>query len=65
VFKTLEDVMDFYNSRDTGKFGSPEVSENVNKEELGDLKLSDQEMKDVIAFMNTLTDGYALSAQGE
>ena len=51
--------MQFYNSRDTGKFGPPEVAENVNKDELGDLKLTDQEMKDIIAFMKTLTDGYS------
>lgn len=61
VFKTLEEVMEFYNSRDSGKFGPPEVSENVNKEELGDLKLTEQEMSDVVAFMKTLTDGYLVS----
>ncbi|HZV68008.1 MAG TPA: cytochrome c peroxidase [Saprospiraceae bacterium] len=59
VFKTLEEVMQFYNSRNTGKFGPPEVAENVNQDELGDLKLTDQEMKDVIAFLKTLTDGYS------
>ena len=58
VFKTLEEVMDFYNARDSGKFGPPEVKENVNTEELGDLKLTEQEMSDVVAFMKTLTDGY-------
>lgn len=58
VFKTLEEVMQFYNSRDSGKFGPPEVAENVNMEELGDLKLTDLEMNDVVAFMKTLTDGY-------
>ncbi len=61
IFKTLEEVMEFYNSRDAGKFGPPEVKENVNTEELGDLKLTEQEMKDVIAFMKTLTDGYSIS----
>lgn len=60
VFKTLEEVLDFYNSRDSGKFGPPEIAENVNHDELGDLKLTDQERKDVIAFMKTLTDGYAI-----
>jgi len=61
VFKTLEEVMEFYNSRDKGTFGPPEVPENVNKDELGDLKLSEQEMSDVVAFMKTLTDGYLVS----
>ncbi|HLP18939.1 MAG TPA: hypothetical protein VK174_01485, partial [Chitinophagales bacterium] len=58
VFKTLEEVMDFYNDRDSGRFGEPEVKENVNTDELGNLKLSKQEMDDVVAFMKTLTDGY-------
>ncbi len=61
VFKTLEEVMDFYNDRDSGKFGPPEVTENVNHDELGNLKLTDQEMKDVIAFLKTLSDGYKFS----
>ncbi len=58
IFKTLKEVLEFYNVRDTGKFGPPEVAENVNKDELGDLKLTEQEMDDVIAFMKTLSDGY-------
>lgn len=58
VIKTLEETVRFYNERDSGKFGPPEVSENVNKDELGDLKLTEQEIKDIVAFMKTLTDGY-------
>jgi cytochrome c peroxidase len=34
------------------------VSENVNYEELGDLKLSNQEVEDIVAFLETLTDGW-------
>jgi cytochrome c peroxidase len=57
-FKTLEEVVEFYNSRDKStKWGKPEVSENVNKDELGDLKLNAQEVKDIVAFMKTLSDG--------
>lgn len=37
-----------------------EVKENVNTEELGNLKLTDQEVDDIVVFMRTLTDGYAL-----
>jgi cytochrome c peroxidase len=37
-----------------------EVKENVNKEELGNLKLTEQEVDDIVAFMRTLTDGYEL-----
>lgn len=59
VFKTLKEVVDFYNTRDTRKdWGAPEVAANVNTEELGDLKLTDQEVEDIVAFMKTLTDGY-------
>ncbi len=61
VFKTLEEVVDFYNSRDsTEKNFKPEVVENMNDEELGDLNLSKQEEQDIIAFLKTLTDGYIL-----
>ena len=35
-----------------------EIKENVNKDELGDLKLTEQEVEDIVAFMRTLTDGY-------
>ncbi len=35
-----------------------EVAENVNHDELGALGLSEREMGDLIAFLNTLTDGY-------
>ena len=37
-----------------------EVKENVNTEELGNLKLTDQEVDDIVVFMRTLTDGYKL-----
>jgi cytochrome c peroxidase len=35
-----------------------EVEANVNGDELGDLKLSTQEVNDIVAFMKTLTDGW-------
>lgn len=60
VFKTLREVVEFYNSRDVdpAKWGPPEVAENVNIDELGDLKLTATEIDDIVAFMLTLTDGY-------
>ncbi|MCW8963729.1 MAG: cytochrome-c peroxidase [Gammaproteobacteria bacterium] len=59
IFGTLKEVVDFYNTRDTrSDWGKPEVSENVNTDELGDLGLSDEEVDDIVAFMKTLTDGY-------
>jgi cytochrome c peroxidase len=35
------------------------VKENMNLEELGDLGLSNREIEDLVAFMETLTDGWA------
>jgi cytochrome c peroxidase len=35
------------------------VAENVNPEELGNLGLTEQEILDLVAFRETLTDGYA------
>lgn len=59
LFTSLEEVVDFYNSRDVKKiWGAPEVQENVNSEELGDLGLSDSELADLVAFLRTLSDGY-------
>jgi len=59
VFSTLKEVVDFYNTRDVDKkWAPPEVPENVNKDELGDLKLTDSEVDDIVAFLKILTDGY-------
>lgn len=58
-FKTLEEIVHFYNVRDLpGNFPPPEYPNTVNTEELGDLKLSPQEEKDIVSFMKTLSDGY-------
>jgi cytochrome c peroxidase len=58
VFDTLEEVVHFYNTRDVDpSWPPPEVSANVNTEELGDLGLTTAEEEDVAAFMRTLTDG--------
>jgi cytochrome c peroxidase len=59
IFSSLHEVVDFYNTRDTSnKWGAAEVPENVNVEVLGDLGLSDEEVDAIVAFMETLTDGY-------
>ena len=73
-FKTLRGVVAFYNDRDVrpackgeateavalarGCWPKPELARNVNKEELGRLKLTEQEVDDIVAFMEALTDGY-------
>jgi cytochrome c peroxidase len=57
-FKTLKELFHFINTRDVpGMWPLPDVAENVNRTELGNLGLTDQE--DIAAFLLTLTDGYA------
>ncbi|HOX43825.1 MAG TPA: cytochrome c peroxidase [Myxococcota bacterium] len=59
-FRTLEDIVRFYNTRDlSGKWPAPEVKQNMNTAELGDLGLTEAEVADLVAFLKTLTDGYA------
>jgi len=58
VFKTLKEVVHFYNTRDVENWPDPEVAQNVNEDELGDLGLTDEEEDAVVAFMKTLSDGY-------
>ena len=58
VFKSLKEVVHFYNTRDVEMWPPPEVVENVNKDELGDLGLTDAEEDAIVAFMKTLSDGY-------
>jgi len=40
-----------------------EIEENVNTDELGNLKLTEQEVDDIVVFMRTLTDGYQLQSK--
>jgi cytochrome c peroxidase len=58
VFQTLREVVLFYSTRDTGPWPPPEVADNLNTEELGDLGLTAGEIDDIVAFLLTLTDGY-------
>ena len=60
VFKSLKEVVHFYNTRDVAgqNWPPPEVPENVNTEELGNLGLSDNEEDAIVAFLKTLSDGY-------
>jgi hypothetical protein len=57
-FKSLEEIVHFYNTRDVADWPAPEVSTNVNDEELGNLGLTLQEEAAIVAFMKTLSDGY-------
>ncbi|MFC1539045.1 cytochrome-c peroxidase [Candidatus Latescibacterota bacterium] len=58
VFKTLREVVMFYNTRDIGPWPAPEVPENVNPEELGNLGLTAQDVDDIVAFLETLSDDF-------
>jgi len=72
VFKSLKQIVHFYNTRDmlgtcaadfAGEMGetcwpAPEVAENVNTDELGDLGLSEEEEDALVAFLGTLSDGW-------
>lgn len=69
-FKTLEQIVHFYNTRDAlptcpvevvvpadpACWPAPEVPENVNRTELGNLGLTAAEEADLVAFLRALTD---------
>ncbi|MEY2835426.1 MAG: hypothetical protein RLZZ557_1088, partial [Bacteroidota bacterium] len=61
-FTSLEQVVDFYNSRDDsksrGKWARPEYDDNLQKGWLGNLGLTKKEQAALVAFMKTLSDGY-------
>jgi cytochrome c peroxidase len=58
ALKSLKEVVHFYNTRDVEEWPPPEVAENVNTDELGDLGLTDAEEDLIVLFMKTLSDGY-------
>jgi cytochrome c peroxidase len=57
-FKSLEEIVHFYNTRDVEEWPAPEVPDNVNTDGLGNLGLTAAEEAAIVAFMKTLTDGY-------
>jgi cytochrome c peroxidase len=74
-FKSLEGIVHFYNTRDVldvcpldsteayaienNCWPPPEVAENLNTAELGDLGLTPDEEAAIVAFLKTLSDGFA------
>ncbi len=60
VFKSLKEVVHFYNTRDVEDWPPPEVADNVNTDELGNLGLTEDEEDALVAFMETLSDGYKI-----
>lgn len=72
-FKSLKEVVHFYNTRDVlprcaandpGEkvtcWPAPEDATNLNKRQLGNLRLTAQEEDAIVAFLKTLTDGYKI-----
>ena len=71
-FKSLKEIVHFYNTRDLKQYcekskepragvncwPAPEVAENINTEELGNLSLNDIEEQALVAFMKTLSDNW-------
>jgi cytochrome c peroxidase len=63
-FATLQEIVFFYNTAaDTTIWDptlglGPEVSDNVNRAELGSLGLTPQDEMDLVTFLKTLTDGF-------
>jgi len=70
-FKSLKQIVHFYNTRDvlprcaphdsregTGCWPAPETTDNMNKSKVGNLGLSNEEEDALVAFMQTLTDGF-------
>ncbi|MFC2169733.1 cytochrome-c peroxidase [Acidobacteriota bacterium] len=57
-FKSLKEVVRFYNTRDKEGENWPaaEISMNINKEEMGDLGLTPEEEDAIVKFMKTLSD---------
>lgn len=63
VFADLHTVVEFYNTRDTdtarwSAVGATEVPATVNNRIIGNLGLNAQEVDAVVAFLQTLSDGY-------
>lgn len=59
-FKSLEEIVHFYNTRDVPGAGwpAPEVADNINTTEVGNVGLNHGEELAIVAFLETLSDGY-------
>jgi cytochrome c peroxidase len=75
-FTSLKAIVHFYNTRDTlprcraddpGEgttcWPAPETTRNMNTSHVGRLGLTDAQEDEIVAFMKTLTDGYAPAKQ--
>jgi cytochrome c peroxidase len=59
-FKSLQEIVHFYNTRDVPGAGwlAPEVAANINTTEMGNLGLNHGEELAIVAFLQALSDGY-------
>lgn len=55
-FTTLAEIVHFYNTRDVAAWDEPEVPQNMNTTELGNLGLTSHEESRLVDFLKTLTD---------
>lgn len=66
VLGSIEEVIAFYNTRDEskarGRWGRPEIDDNIQKGWLGNLNLTQRNTQDLIAFLRTLNDGWSSPA---
>lgn len=61
VFKTLREVIEYYNEADNrDRWGPASFPENQSHMFKTRLELTEEEIEALIAFLNTLTDGYQL-----
>jgi cytochrome c peroxidase len=58
IFKSLRGMVEFCANRNLGYHLEPEIPENVNLTGFGNAGLRDREIDAVVAFLNTLSDGY-------
>ena len=57
-FKSLKEIVHFYNTRDVEAWPEPEIPMNLNTALLGNLGLTDEEEDAIVAFLKALSDGY-------
>jgi cytochrome c peroxidase len=57
-FKSLKEIVHFYNTRDTGNWPPPETPQNMNTTEVGNLGLTSHEEDLIVSFLKTLSDGW-------
>jgi cytochrome c peroxidase len=80
AFKSLKEVVQFYNTRDvlrtcgprdtrndwgTRCWPAPQFPETMNREELGNLGLTEGEVNAIVAFLGTLSDGHFPRRKGK